>query len=134
LPQLVGLSSKDVDFFVEGDGGVLQSTNRGDSLSGDGPTPLEAIEIEDQQVVEPELAIASAEHEHLVIDDAGGVELSHGSLSTDDAGYVEAELIHALLQVDKNNVGKNLETVPSSVNDDLTAVPDLAGVAHSWLG
>jgi hypothetical protein len=84
---------------------VLQSTHGSDSLSGDGPTPLEAIEIEDEQVVEPELAVATTEHKHLVIDNAGGVELSHRGLSADDTWYVEAQLVNALLQVNKDNVG-----------------------------
>ena len=131
---MVGLATEDVDLFVEGDGGMLKSASRRYALRAHRPAPLKAVQVEDQQVVEPELAIATTEDVHLVFNDAGGVELSHGGFAPDYARDVEAEPVNALLEVDENDVREHLESVPATVDDDLTPVPNLTGVAHARLG
>ena len=61
------------------------------------------------------------------------MELSHWCLAPNYAWYVETEFVDAFLQVDEDHVRQYLEAVPPTVNNDLAAVPDLTGVAHSWL-
>lgn len=53
------------------------------------------------------------------------MELPHRSLSSDDAWNIEAKLINTFFQVDENDIRKNLEAIPPSVNNYLTSVPDL---------
>lgn len=43
-------------------------------------------------------------------------------------------LTNSFLQVDEYHIGKDLESVPSSIYDDARAVPELTAVAHSRLG
>jgi len=83
---------------------VLKSAVRSLALSLDGSTPLEGVQIQDEELIEPILAIASAENEHLVVDDTSRVELPHGCFASDDAGDVEAEFVDAFFEVDKNDV------------------------------
>lgn len=61
------------------------------------------------------------------------MELSHWRLPSYYAWYVEAELIYSFFEIDENHVGEDLEPVPTAVNNYLTSVPDLTGVAHSRL-
>jgi len=62
------------------------------------------------------------------------VELPHRGFSSDDAWNIETELVYSLLEVDKNDIRENLEAIPATIDDNLTAIPDLTGVSHSWLG
>lgn len=70
----------------------------------------------------------------MVFDDAGGVKLPHGRFSSNDTWDVEAEFIDALLKINKNDIREHLESVPATINDNLTPVPNLTRVAHSRLG
>lgn len=97
------------------------------------PTPLELLEVKHEQVIEPELTITTTKDKHLVVDDARSVELTHWSFSSDDAWNVKDKLVDTLLEINKDNVGENLEPIPSTINDDLAAIPDLTRVPHSWL-
>ena len=133
LSQLVGLSAEDVYLLVEGNGRVLKPADGCGTLCGHGPAPLETEQVENQQVVQPELAIAATKDKHLVVDDAGGVELAHGCLAADDGRYVEAEFVDALLQVYKNHVRQHLEAIPATVDYYLATVPNLGTVAHARL-
>ena len=45
LPQLVWLTSKDVNLFVEGNGRVLQTTDRSSPIGIDRPTPFQPIQV-----------------------------------------------------------------------------------------
>ena len=83
---------------------MLKSTDRSDSLRGHGPAPLEAEQVKYQQIIEPEFAIATAKDKHLIVDNARGVKLSHGRLSTNDGWYVETKFVHALLQINEDHV------------------------------
>ena len=89
LTQLVGLAHENIDLLVKSYSGVLQSADWRDTLGRHGATPLETIQIKDEEVVQPELAVASTEHIHLVVNDTRRVELSHWRLTSDYAGYVE---------------------------------------------
>jgi hypothetical protein len=133
LAQLIRLATKNVNLFVESNRGVLESTNRCYSLSWHWPTPFESIKVKNQQVIQPELAIATTKYEHLVIDNAWGMELSHWRLSSDNARNIEAKLLNSFLEVNKNDVTQNLKTVPSTIYDYLTSVPNLTGMTHSRL-
>lgn len=42
-------------------------------------------------------------------------------------------LTYALFKIDENYVGKDLEAVPTPIDDDLGAIPQLTAVAHPWL-
>jgi hypothetical protein len=42
-------------------------------------------------------------------------------------------LTYTFLQVYKNHVGQNLESIPASINNDLTPIPQLTRMSHSWL-
>lgn len=59
--------------------------------------------------------------------------MSHGRLPSDNIWDIEAQFVDTLFQINKDDVGKHLEPVPAPVNNDLTAVPNLTGVAHTWL-
>jgi hypothetical protein len=83
------------------------------------------LEVKHEQVVEPEFSITTTKDKHLVVDDTRSVELSHWCFTSDDAWNVEDKLVDSLLEINKDNVGKNLEPVPSTINDDLAAIPDL---------
>mmetsp|Transcript_12989 Transcript_12989/g.20133 ORF Transcript_12989/g.20133 Transcript_12989/m.20133 type:complete len:266 (+) Transcript_12989:737-1534(+) len=133
LSKLVGLSAEDIDFLVEGDGRVLEAAYGSNSLRGDGPAPLKLVEVKDQKVVQPIFSVAASKDVHLVVNNTGGVELAHRCLPPDDVGDIEAQLVHPLLEVDEDHIGKHLEAVPAAIDDDLAAVPDLTGVAHSGL-
>ena len=133
LTQLVWLSSKDINFLVKSYCWVLESSNRSYSLGSNGSTPFETIEIKDKEIVEPEFAVSSSENKHLVVYNAWCMKLPHWGLSSDDAWDIETQLINSLFEVNKNNVWENLEAIPTSVDDNLTAVPDLTRVAHPWL-
>ena len=87
---MIGLAAEDIYFLVERDGRVLQSAHRGNALGGHWATPLKSIEVENEQIVEPELSIAATEHIHLVIDNARRVELSHWCLSSNYAWNIKA--------------------------------------------
>jgi hypothetical protein len=69
----------------------------------------------------------------LVVYNTWCVELPHGSFSSDNTWDVETELVNSLFEVNEDDIWKNLEAIPTSIDDNLTAVPDLTGVAHSWL-
>ena len=69
----------------------------------------------------------------MIIDDARGVELSHWCLSSNYTWDVEAQLFNTFLEVDEDDIGEHLETVPASIDDNLAAVPHLTRMAHSWL-
>ena len=112
---------------------MLQSSVWPLAVGGHGARPLQTNEVQDQKLVEPVFTVASSEDEHLVVDDACCVELTHGRFASDNAGNVEAEFVHALLEVDENDIGEHLISIPTSVNDDLASVPHLAGVTHPWL-
>lgn len=68
---------------------MLKSSDGCNSLCLDRPTPLKIDEVENEQVIEPVLAVTSSEHEHHVFDDASSVELTHGGFASDDARDVE---------------------------------------------
>jgi hypothetical protein len=53
------------------------------------------------------------------------VELPHRSFASDDGRDVEAELVNSLFEINENDIRQNLESVPSSINDDLRTIPDL---------
>ena len=104
------------------------------AMSRYGAAPLEAVQVQDEQLIEPVLAVTTSKHVHLVVDNARSVELPHGRFSPDDAGDVEAQFVHSLLQVDEDHVREHLESIPTTVDDNLAAIPDLTGVPHSRLG
>jgi hypothetical protein len=133
LAQLIRLTAKNVNLFVEGNRRVLESANWCYSLSWDRSAPLKSVQIKDQQVIEPELAVATTKYEHLVVDNARGMELSHWCLSSDNARDIETEFLNSFLEIDEYNIRQNLKSIPTSINDNLTSVPNLTGVAHSWL-
>ena len=113
---------------------MLEAPNWGDSLRLHGPAPLEIDQVQNEQIVEPVLAVSSTEDEHHVLDDAGCVELAHRRFAADDAGDVEGEFIDALFEIDEDHVREDLEAIPAAIDDDLRPVPELARVAHSRLG
>ena len=80
---------------------MLKPPDGCDSLRLNRPAPLKVDEVEDEQVVEPVLAVASTEHKHHVFDDAGSVELAHWSLAAYDAWDVEGEFLDTLLQINE---------------------------------
>ena len=133
LPKLVWLTSKDKDLFIKGNGRVLQATVRSLSMSCDWSAPLKALQVQDQELIEPVLAVSTSKHKHLVVDNGRCVELPHRSFASDDGRDVEAELVNSLFEINENDIRQNLESVPSSINDDLRTIPDLWGVTHSWL-
>ena len=104
---------------------MLKSTHWSDSLRGDWPTPFKSVEVEDEEVVQPEFSVATTENEHLVVDDARGVELSHGSFSANDTRDIKTELVNTFLKVNKDNIGEHLKSIPATVDDNLTAIPNL---------
>lgn len=61
------------------------------------------------------------------------MKLAHRCFTSNDARNVETEFVYPLLEVNENNIRKNLESIPPSINDNLTAIPNLTRVAHSWL-
>jgi len=61
------------------------------------------------------------------------MELSHWCLSSDDTRNIETKFLDSLFEIDEYDIRQNLKAIPSSVNDYLATVPDLTGVAHSWL-
>ena len=83
---------------------MLKPPNGCDSLRLNRPTPLKIDEVEDEQIVEPVLAITSTENEHHILDDAGCVELTHWGLTTYDARDVEGEFFDTLLQINEYHV------------------------------
>ena len=68
---------------------MLQAAHWGDALRGHGPGPLQGRQIENEQVVEPVLAITASKDEHHVFNDTGRVELAHRRLASDDRRNVE---------------------------------------------
>ena len=133
LSKLVRLASKYVDLLVKRNCGMLQAANWRDALCLNRAAPLKSDQVKDKQVVEPGLAVASAEHEHIIFDDRRRVKLAHRGLATNNGRYVESKFVYTLLEVDENDVGKHLEAVPTAVDDDLGAIPYLAAVAHARL-
>ena len=113
---------------------MLESSDGCNTLRGDGTAPLKSIEIEDKEIIEPKLTITTTKDEHLIVNDAASMELPHWSLAPDDAWNIEAEFIDTFLEVNEDDIGKNLKTVPSSIDNDLRSIPNLTGVTHSWLG
>ena len=105
---------------------MLKSSNWSNSLCCDRTTPLETIKIKDEEIIQPKLTITTSKDVHLVVNYARGVELSHRSFSSDNAGNIEAQLVHSLLQIYENDIGKYLKAIPSTVNNYLTTIPDLA--------
>lgn len=105
---------------------MLQPPDRRDTLSLHRSVPLQVKKVEYQQIVQPVLSVTSAEDKHHVLDHARGVKLAHWCLASDYAGDVKLKFIDALFQVDKDHIGKNLKAVPTPVNDDLRAIPELA--------
>lgn len=101
---MIWLATEDVYLFVEGNGRVLQSACRGSALSGYRATPFQAIQIQNEKVVEPRLAITATKDIHLVVNDAGRVELPHRSGAPDDAWNVKAQFVDSFFQIDENNV------------------------------
>lgn len=113
---------------------MLKAASWGITQGLHGSAPLKIVQVEDQKIVEPRLPVSSSEHEHLVLNNTGSMELPHWGLSLDDGRDIESQLVDSLLQVNEDHIGEHLEPVPASIDDDLASVPDLAGVAHSWLG
>ncbi len=68
---------------------MLQTAVGSLAVGGHGATPLKAVQVQDEQLIEPVLAVSTSKHVHLVVYDACGVELPHGGFSSDDAGDVE---------------------------------------------
>lgn len=101
---MVGLTTKDIYLFVEGDVRMLESTNRCNTLSLNGTAPLKAVQIEDQEVVEPGFAVTTTKDIHLVFDDAGGMELPHRGFSSNNTRDIETQLINALLEIYENDI------------------------------
>ena len=133
MPQLIRLTTKNVDLFVEGNRWVLESSDWCYSLSWNRSAPFKSIQIKNQQIIKPELPVSTTKYEHLVVDNARGMELSHWGLSSDDARDVETQFLNSFLEINKYNIGQNLKSIPSSVYDNLTSIPNLTTVAHSWL-
>ena len=61
------------------------------------------------------------------------MKLAHRSFSPDDLWNIETQLVNALFQIDEDDIREDLETVPTPINDNLTAVPHLRGMAHPRL-
>ena len=112
---------------------MLESSDGCNTLRGDGTAPLKSIEIEDKEIIEPKLTITTTKDKHLIINDTASMELPHRCLASDDAWNIEAEFINTFLQVNEYDIGKNLESVPSSIDNDLRSIPNLTRVTHSWL-
>ena len=112
---------------------MLETSDGRNSLGRHRPRPFERGQIKHEQVVEPVLAVASTKHKHHVLDNTRSVELSHGSFAPDDRRNVKCEFLDSFLEVDEDDVGKDLAAVPAAVDDDLRAVPKLARVPHAWL-
>ena len=112
---------------------MLQSSKGRSSLCCNWSTPFKAIEIEDEEIIEPELSVSTSEDKHLVVDDARGVKLTHWCLSTDDSWYVKTEFIDPFFQVDEYHIRQYLETVPAAIYNYLTPIPHLTGVPHPRL-
>ena len=83
---------------------MLQPPDRCNSLRLYWSAPLEIDKVEDEQVIQPVLAVSSTEDEHHVLDYAGGVELSHGRFAANDARDIEGEFLNTLFQIDENHV------------------------------
>ena len=83
---------------------MLKPPDRRNSLRLYWSAPLEVDEVEDEQVIQPVLAVSSTEDEHHVLDYAGGVELSHGCFAANDARDIEGEFLNTLFQIDENHV------------------------------
>ena len=113
---------------------MLQSSHRSNSLRTHWSTPLESVQVENEKVVKPEFSISTPEDEHLIIDDTGGVELSHGGLAPDDAWDIETEFVNSLLEIYKDNIREYLESIPASINYYLTSIPNLTRMPHPRLG
>lgn len=133
LSELVGLSSKDIDFLVKSYCRVLKSAVRSLAMSGYWSAPLKTNQVKNEQLIEPVLSISTAKNKHLIVDNASSVELTHGCLSSDDAGNVEAKFVDSLLQVDEDDIREHLKSVPPSIDDNLTSIPDLTRMTHSGL-
>ena len=83
---------------------MLKSSVWSLALSSNRSTPFEAIQIENEQLIEPVLAIAATEDVHLIVDYTGGMELSHWGFTSDNAGDVEAKLFDSFFEIDKDNI------------------------------
>lgn len=112
---------------------MLQSTDWSDSLCNDGTAPLEVVEIENKQIVKPVFAITATENEHLVLNNARRVELPHRRLAPNYAWNIEAQFVDTLFQVDEDHIGQHGKAIPATVYDNLTTVPHLRRVTHTWL-
>ena len=53
--------------------------------------------------------------------------------SFSDSDLLEGILTDSLSQVDEDHVREHLESIPAAVDDDLTVLPELRGVAHARL-
>jgi len=62
---------------------VLQTTGWAKSIRLDSSTPFKVNQIENQEVVEPGLAVATTENKHVVANDTRGVELAHRGFTLD---------------------------------------------------
>ena len=113
---------------------MLQAADRGNSVGRYGPAPLELLQVKYQEVIEPVFPIPSSEDEHLIVNDRSSMKLAHGGLASNDARDIECQLVHAFPEVNVYHIGKHREPVPASVYDDVAPVPELARVAHAWLG
>ena len=112
---------------------MLKSTDRRNSFSLDGSTPLQIGQVKNEEIVEPVLAIAAPKHKHHVFYDGGRVKLPHGSFTPYDTRNVERQFFDAVFEINENDVGKDLEAVPTAVDNNLRPVPKLARMTHPWL-
>jgi hypothetical protein len=53
------------------------------------------------------------------------MELAHGSLSSDDGRNIESQFVDSLLEIYENDIGEDLESIPSSIYYYLTSIPYL---------
>ena len=61
------------------------------------------------------------------------MELSHWGFSSNNTGDIKAQFVNSLFEVNKDNIREDLEPIPTAIDDNLAAVPDLTGMAHAWL-
>ena len=125
LSELIRLSSEDENFLVVCDGGMLETAVGSLTLCCDWSRPFKVVQVKHEQLIEPVLAVTTSKHKHLVVYNARCVELAHRSLASDNLWNIETQFIDALFQIDENDIRQDLESVPSTVNDNLTAVPYL---------
>jgi hypothetical protein len=104
LSKLIWLASENENLFVKSDCRMLQSTVRSLALSGNWSTPFKGVEVENKQLIQPVLAIASSENIHLVVDDTSRMELPHWRLTSYNARNIKAEFINTFLQVYEDDV------------------------------